>query len=216
MKLVQVKAQGSHEGHEQPETRSDVVVTPYQLQLLGVQKVTAERMDLTGHIPISGRLISPSAVAFQVYESDLRYVKQGQTFRGASSFIPEIELIGTIGSIDSIIDPTTRTVRVVGRITKGPQGLLAETTFRGSIEVQLKGVIAIPESAVIHAGSVDLIYLVNEDGSLSAHPVKLGRKSESYYEVVDGLAAGQEISSGPNFLMDSEAKIRGTSGHAHH
>lgn len=214
MKLVQVKAQGAHADHNQePENRAMVAASPYQMQLLGTEKVAAEQMDLTVHIPISGRLISPSTVAFQVYESDIRYVKPGLKFSGENSF-------GTIISVDNIVDPTSRTVRVVGRILTGPRGLIPETTFRGEIEVALKAVTAIPESSVLHTGSGDLVYMIHDDGSLMAQPVKLGQKTESYYEVVEGLSPGQFISSGPNFLIDSEAKIRGTSGgasgHTHH
>lgn len=221
MKLIQVKAQGAHAAHvQEQENRAMVAPTQYQMQLIGIQKVAVEKMDLTGRIPISGRLISPSTVAFQVYESDIRYLKPGMSFKGESSFARESEISGVISSVDSIVDPTSRTVRVVGQIRKGPRGLLSETTFSGQIDVVLKDIVAIPESAVLHTGNGDIAYMVHDDGTLMAVPVKLGQKAESYYEVVDGLKPGQFISSGPNFLIDSEAKIRGTSGgasgHSHH
>lgn len=221
MKLVQVKAQGSHAAHaEAQENRAMVSPSGDQMRLLGVQKVAVEQMDLTVHIPISGRLISPSTVAFQVYESDIRYIRPGLAFRGESSFLPESEIVGTIGTVDSIVDPTSRTVRVVGQIKKGPKGLISETTFRGEVEVVLHSVTAIPESSVLHTGTGDIAYMIHDDGSLMATDLKLGQKSESYYEVLEGLTPGQFISSGPNFLIDSEAKIRGTgggaSGHSHH
>lgn len=221
MKLVQVKAQGSHASHAtEQENRAMVNPTPEQLQLSGVQKITVEKMDLTIRIPISGRLISPSTVAFQVYESDIRYVKPGLKFHGESSFHPENEIVGVVSSVDSIVDPTSRTVRVVGQIKEGPRGLISETTFRGQVDVALKEVAAIPESSVLHTGSGDIVYMIHDDGSFMAQAVKLGQKSESYYEVVEGLTPGQAISSGPNFLIDSEAKIRGVggeaSGHTHH
>lgn len=221
MKLVQVKAQGAHSDQvDETESRAMVSASPYQIGLLGVQKTAVEQMDLTAHIPVSGRLISSSTVVFQVYESDVRYIQRGLRFKGESSFIPEPEIVGTIVSVDTIADPTSRTVRVVGQIEKGPRGLISETTFRGEIEVTLKSTTAIPESSVLHTGSGDIVYVIHEDGSLMAQAVKLGRKTESYYEVVDGLSPGQFISSGPNFLIDSEAKIRGAgggdSGHSHH
>ena len=212
MKLVQVKAQGSHASQkEEQESRSMVVAAPEEMQLLGVQKVAVEQMDLTAHIPISGRLISAATVAFQVFESDLRYVKPGLSFHGESSFHPETEIRGTITSVDSIVDPTSRTIRVIGQIKSGPRGLISETTFSGQIDVTLKAVTAIPESAVLHTGSKDIAYVVQKDGSLNAQAVDLGQKTESYYEVVGGLSPGEVISSGPNFLVDSEAKIRAAS-----
>jgi multidrug efflux pump subunit AcrA (membrane-fusion protein) len=211
MKLVQVRAQGSHAVHEERESRGAVSASPDEMQLLGVQKVAVEKMDLTAHVPISGRLLSPLSVAFQVYESDLRYVRSGLPFHGTSSFHPETPIQGTITSVDNIVDPTSRTVRVLGQIKSGPHGLISETTFSGEIDITLKAVTAIPESAVLHTGTQDLAYVVENDGKLAAHEVKLGQKTESYYEVVDGLTPGELISSGPNFLLDSEAKIRAAS-----
>lgn len=216
MKLVQVKASGSHPQTGSAENRSGVMPTSGQLQLVGIHKLTVERMDLIAHIPVSGRLLSASTVAFQVYESDLRYVKSGLAFTGESSFIPESELAGAVNSVDNIVDPTSRTVRVVGSLRKAPKGLIPETTFRGDLSIVLKGVIGIPESSVLHTGEGAITYLVAEDGMLSPQSVKLGLKTDGYYEVLSGLNEGQKISSGPNFLIDSEAKIRGTSGHSHH
>lgn len=213
MNLVQVKQQTVIKNENtQGEGRASVLPTPGQMQLLGVQRYTVEKMDLKLLLPISGRFLSSSSIAFQVYESDLRYVKPGLNFKGESSFYPEEEILGTISSVDSIVDPTSRTVRVIGAVKKGPRGLFSETSFRGVVEIELKDKIAIPESSVLHTGAGDLVYLFAANNQLSAKYIKLGQKTESFFEVLGGLQAGDTISSGPNFLLDSEAKIRGTQG----
>lgn len=213
MKLVQVKSQQTQEQTQKSESdnRAEVKATDSQVALLGIQKHTVEKMDLKVLLPVSGRFLSSSSVAFQVYESDLRYVKPGLSFKGESSFYPEDEIIGNISSVDSIVDPTSRTVRVVGSVKKGPRGLFSETSFRGEVEIQLKDRVAIPESSVLHTGKSDLVYIFGEGNKLTARQVKLGPKTQSFYEVIDGLKVGEVISSGPNFLIDSEAKIRGVS-----
>ncbi len=208
MKLVQVKAQ---EVQQSENHRSDVQASSGELDLIGIQKEEVERMDLRLVIPVSGRLISRSTVAFQIYESDAHLIKRGLSFTGQNSFTSGGEISGVITSIDSIIDPTSRTVRVVGRIDKGPSGLIAESTFSGKVIVNLKGRIAIPESAVLHSGMADLVYVFTDAAKLSARAVQLGAKSEGFYEVISGLKPGELISSGPNFLIDSEAKLRGIS-----
>jgi multidrug efflux pump subunit AcrA (membrane-fusion protein) len=208
MKLVQVKAQQAQDTEN--AGRSEVQATSAQMGLLGIQKHTVEKMDLKVLLPVSGRFLSSSSVAFQVYESDLRYVKSGLSFKGESSFSPEVEILGVISSVDSIVDPTSRTVRVIGSVKTGPRGLISETSFRGDVEIVLKDRLAVPESAVLHTGSGDLVYIFGEANKLTARAVKLGPKTESFYEVLEGLKVGENISSGPNFLIDSEAKIRGT------
>jgi Cu(I)/Ag(I) efflux system membrane fusion protein len=208
MKLVQVKALQPQVAES---SRSQVQASPDQLNLIGVQKQEVERMDLSFSIPVSGRLMSGSSVAFQVYESDLHFVRVGLPFKGQSSFVPDGEITGVITSVDSIVDPTSRTIRVIGQIQKGPKGLIPETTFSGVVTVSRKGLVAIPESSVLHTGTGDLVYVFNEADKLSVRKIMLGAKTEGFYEVVSGLKPGEFISSGPNFLIDSEAKIRGTS-----
>lgn len=222
MKLVQVKAQAAqaNANAEKRTGRETVQATDQQTQLLGIQKHTVEKMNLRLLLPVSGRFISSSAVAFQVYESDLRYVKAGLTFRGESSFYPDEEIEGVVSSVDTIVDPSSRTVRVVGTLRKGPRTLVSESSFRGDVQVDLKDRIAIPESSVLHTGTEAIVYLFGDGNRLTARAVKLGAKTETFYEVLKGLDPGEVISSGPNFLIDSEAKIRGTPGgtddQAHH
>ena len=50
------------------------------------------------------------------------------------------------------------------------------------------------------------------------HPQKviLGPKVDEHYIVREGLSEDTEISSGPNFLIDSESKIRGLNDQKHH
>lgn len=209
MKLVEVKKSPEKEESQKNEERSVIYATRNQLELIGNQKVAVERMDLNIKIPISGRFVSSTSVVFQIYENDLRYVKSGMSFTGESSVSSNSEITGVITSVDSVIDPTSRTVRVVGSVRKSPAGLISETSFSGSIELKLSDRIAIPESSVLHSGNGDIVYLVGKDNKLTAKKVRLGLKSESYFEILDGLSVGDFISSGPNFLLDSEAKIRG-------
>lgn len=210
MKLVKVvkESQEQNSAQSEGEKRSAVSASNYQLELIGIQKVEVERMNLKVKIPISGRTLSSSAIAFQVYESDLKNIRTGLTFTGEESISSE-EVSGVITSVDSIVDPSSRTVRVIGAIRKGPRNLLSETSFRGEVHLDLNDRLAIPESSVLHTGSGKLVYIVSENNKLTPRYVKLGVKTEGFYEVLEGLAQGDLISSGPNFLIDSEAKIRG-------
>jgi hypothetical protein len=209
MKLIEVKAKPLDTS--QQSDRTSVQVATNQMALLGIQRTDVEKMNLRIKIPVSGRYISSSSVAFQIYESDLRYVKPGLAFKGASSFYPEEQVTGTISSVDSIVDPTSRTVRIVGAIRAGTRGTPSETGFRGDIELELKDRIAIPESSVVHTGEGDLVYVFTNGNELQPRKVKLGIKSEGFYDVLEGVEPGVAISSGPNFLVDSESKIRAIS-----
>lgn len=211
MKLVQVKAnpQASEQGAE--EKRGSVQATSEQMTLLGVQRTEVETMTLKIRIPVSGRFISSTSVAFQIYESDLRYVKAGLIFKGVSSFYPDRKISGVITDVDSIVDPTSRTIRAVGTIKDGPRGTPSETSFRGDIVIEMKERVSIPESSVLHTGEGDFVYVFVKGNELIPRKVTLGVKSEGFYDVLSGVNPGEMISSGPNFLIDSESKIRAIS-----
>ncbi len=211
MKLVKIKDSKKAEATQQSDgdKRSALNITDNQLTLIGIQKAKVEKMNLIAKILVSGRVISQTAVAFQIYENDLRYVHSKLIFKGTSSISTDEEITGIITSVDSIVDPTSRTIRVIGNFDKAPKGLLSETSFNGAIQIELTDRLVIPESSVLHTGSGDLVYLFGESNKLTPKRVKLGIKTEGFYEVINGLVENDLISSGPNFLIDSEAKIRG-------
>lgn len=180
-------------------------------ETLGVQKanrITISRKDLISKIPASGRLVSSRAVVFQVYESDLQTVRVGSHFLGSTS-LGSANLKGKITQIDSLVDPTSRTVRVIGSLEESPPRFIQEGGFHAVISTTLKDQISIPEDAVLHTGQRELVYIFSSDGSLKPQEVVLGQRADKEYQVLSGLNEGDVISGGPNFLFDSEAKLRG-------
>ena len=183
--------------------------TDQQLTLAGISKYTVVKKDLTYSISVSGRLISSREVSFQVYESDLQVIKVGLEFSGATTSSPDEKLIGKIQFVDNIVDPSSRTVRVMGTLNKAPPKAVMDGGFLGEIKSVVKNQIAIPEEAVLHAGKKDLVYIISDSNGLKSVAVQLGKKMGNEYRVLSGLSEGDVISTGPNFLIDSEAKIRG-------
>ena len=105
MKLVKIKDSAKTETtqHSDGDRRSELNITENQLGLIGIQKAKVEKMTLIANIPASGRVISQTAVAFQIYENDLRYVHPRLIFRGTSSISTDEEITGTITSVDFFI-----------------------------------------------------------------------------------------------------------------
>jgi multidrug efflux pump subunit AcrA (membrane-fusion protein) len=211
MRLVKISGASKSEAsvQDKSEVRTEVQMTKEQQEILEIHKQPVEKMTLNIHIPVSGRMITSNSVAFQIYESDLRYIKTGLHFKGTTGLNPDMELQGIISAVDSVVDSTSRTIRVIGTVTKGPSQHASETSFRGDINIELLNRLAIPESSVLHTGDGDFVYMMNDAGKLTPKKIILGLKADSFYEVLGGLTTSDTICSGPNFLIDSEAKIRG-------
>ncbi len=211
MKLVKVETNNNN-----PEkSGTDLNISPYQADLIGIEPTEVKRKDVVYAIPVSGRMLSNGSVALQVFEKDLRYIKKGVAFSGTTEIYPEKELVGKVTSIDNLADPSSRTIRVVGQIIKGKQNYPSEASFIGNIQVNLGNSLIIPERAVLFSGHGSYVYTY-DNNTLQPQKVVLGPKIKEYYVVLEGIDEGTKISSGPNFLIDSESKIRGLDDQKHH
>lgn len=208
-----VKTTGKkQEAKKDASSELEIPVTNTQLALAGIGKYSVVRKELIFAIPVSGRMLSSRDIVFQVFESDLQLITAGIDFLGTSSSSPDEVLKGQIRFIDSMVDPSSRTIRVTGTLSQSPKRFILEGSFHGEIRSKLKAQISVPEHAVLHTGKGSLVYIFTADDKLKPKPVTLGKKASSgEYQILSGLNEGDVISTGPNFLIDSEAKIRGSS-----
>lgn len=213
MDLVKVKKKNKDHDHSNVGSsgeRGEIQANEFELKLIGVQKYRVQKMNLDSGIAVSGRFTSSTSIAFQVYERDLSVIKVGNTIRGAGAIAPGVILVGKVATIDNYVDPTSRTIRVLAKLDRPFPIARNESSFHGKVQVLVANVLAIPEDAILHTGERDLVYLFQADQTLKPHPIKLGMKINGYYQVLEGLKVDDEITTGANFLLDSEAKIRGT------
>lgn len=213
-----VKVENSHDNHERElEVKKDasINISPYQADLVGIKPLQVIKKNVDYSLPVSGRVLSRGALAFQIFIGDLRYVHKGSRFVGSMETYPEETLRGEITSIDTMADPTSHTIRIDGRVKGGEKTHLVESVFVGHIESPLGSQIVIPEKSILFSGEGSFVYLY-EGKMLQPQKVILGPKVGDEYVVTKGLKVGDLVSSGPNFLIDSEAKIRGLNVHQSH
>jgi hypothetical protein len=207
MKLVKVPEANSKSGKE---NTSGFQISPYQASLVGIKPIQATTKAVTYSLPVSGRMVSKTTLALQVFERDLRYIKPGVSFFGHSEVFPEDLIRGEISSVDNMADPGSRTIRVMGRIKEGGRNSLSEASFSGNVVIDLGKKLVVPEKSVLFTGNGNFVYLYKDD-TLHPQKVSLGPKVNEEYVILSGLSDGDLISSGPNFLIDSESKLRGVS-----
>jgi Cu(I)/Ag(I) efflux system membrane fusion protein len=147
-------------------------------------------------------------VMADAYENDVARIKPGMTATLTLPAFPGRTFSGKVAFVDPILDPQTRTVKVhLHFMNPGRElrpGMYGEVALAG---VQRQG-LRIPADAVIRAGTKDVVFLALGDGKFEPRVVKLGDKSGEDIEVKEGLAAGQEVVSRANFLIDSESQLR--------
>jgi len=118
-------------------------------------------------------------------------------------------LEATIQALLSQANLDSRTVRVRAELPNPEQrlrpGMTAEVTLNRSIEHAL----VVPAEAVIRTGRRALVMLAEAEGRYRPIEVRTGREFGDKTEILDGLEAGQTIVASGQFLLDSEASLRG-------
>ena len=85
-------------------------------------------------------------------------------------------------------------------------GMYAEVTLYGGPE---RGVVLAPTEAVIRTGRRNVVIVAEGEGRYRPVEVTLGPERAGETVILDGIAAGQEVVTSGQFLIDSEASLLG-------
>jgi Cu(I)/Ag(I) efflux system membrane fusion protein len=144
-----------------------------------------------------------------IYEHELPFVKVGQTARITLSYFPGKELSSKIDYIYPTISADTRTAKI--RLTlPNPQGQLKPQMFTNvEIRIDLGRKLTIPDSAVIDTGKGQIVYVDRGNGIFEPREIQTGLRADGTAEVLRGLKTGEKVATSANFLIDSEAQLKG-------
>ena len=148
-------------------------------------------------------------VIADIYEKDLPLVKVGQKATIKFSNFPGKKIASTIEYIYPLLSGETRTVKARFTIKNISDELKPQMFTDVEIGIDLGKRLALPEAAVINTGKRRIVYLDHGDGLFEPRDVRTGVRAEGMIEVTDGLAPGEKVASQANFLIDSEARLKG-------
>ena len=144
-----------------------------------------------------------------VPESQVGGLAMGQSVQAQLPAFPGDTLTGTIESVLTEANLDSRTVRVRIELPNPEQrlrpGMTAEVTLNRDDDIAL----VVPTEALIRTGRRTLIMLAEGEGKYRPVEVSVGRESGDKTEVLAGLEEGQQVVASGQFLLDSEASLRG-------
>jgi Cu(I)/Ag(I) efflux system membrane fusion protein len=123
----------------------------------------------------------------------------GQTFKGrVSAILPEV-------------DPATRTIKARVELAN-PKGQLVPGMFAtvNFAPAATREAVLVPTEAVIQTGSRNVVIVAEGGGKFTPVDVEPGMESGGRTEIRKGLEAGRKVVVSGQFLIDSEASLRGT------
>jgi len=174
-----------------------------------------EGMTITAGAPlfrING--LSTVWVNAEIPETAARLAKPGDRIVATSSAYPDARFEGRVGAILPEVSAATRTIRARIELAN-PRGLLTPGMF---VSVRLSpdargDVLQVPSEAVIATGKRRVVMVVqpSKDGKASFRPVEVetGEEANGMTEIRQGIDAGTRVVTSGQFLIDSEASLKG-------
>jgi hypothetical protein len=144
-----------------------------------------------------------------LYEYEVPLVKVGEPVTVDSQSLPGRVFQGAVQAIDSVLDPTTRSVRVRAKLENSDGILKPEMYVNAALQINLGEVIAVPSESVFSSGEQNIIFISKPGGLFEPRAVTLGVKSDSDQEIKSGVTEGESVVVSGNFLIDSESQLKG-------
>lgn len=146
----------------------------------------------------------------QVPESQAALLRPGAQVVTTSPAVPGQRFTGRVQALLPEVDAVTRTLKARMELSN-PGALLVPGMF---VQLQFAQparakTVLVPSDAVIHTGRRSLVMLAEPEGRFRPVEVKTGLEAKGQTEVLTGLAAGQRVVLSAQFLIDSEASLRG-------
>ncbi|MEQ9415493.1 MAG: efflux RND transporter periplasmic adaptor subunit, partial [Cyclobacteriaceae bacterium] len=153
-------------------------------------------------------------VLFDVYESDMQWIKKNSSIEFTIQSLPGEKFNKKISFIDPILNPATRVATARVEMPNPGLRLKPEMFASAVVKSEMKGgkEITLPKSAVMWTGQRSVVYLKKtSDAGVSFRmtEVTLGPSLGDAYVIKEGLTAGQEVVTNGTFTIDAAAQLAG-------
>ena len=153
--------------------------------------------------------ISTMWVLADVPEHDIGFVHVGQPVAVHVRSQPNRTYAGRVDLIYPQVITATRSTRVRIQLPNPDGTLLADMYADVAIATgKPDPVVAVPDDAVIDTGAKQTVFIDHGGGRLEPRSVTLGVRGDGLSEIRDGVAAGEKVVTGANFLIDAESNLK--------
>jgi membrane fusion protein (multidrug efflux system) len=133
---------------------------------------------------------------FSIPEVFIATLKTGTVVEARTSVYPDKTFKGSISSIDTRIDPVTRSVTTRALLNNKDRELKAGMLMKVVVNKNPRKTIVIPEESLISRGKKSFVLVVdesNEKTTVKEQQVSLGNRRKGEVEILSGLVVGQKV-----------------------
>jgi Cu(I)/Ag(I) efflux system membrane fusion protein len=146
----------------------------------------------------------------EVPETAAALVRPGAMVEATTPALEHRTFKGKVGALLPEVNPTTRTIKARVELANSGGQLLPGMFVRISLSPPSgRSAVLVPSEAVMRTGRRNLVMEALADGRFAPVEVEVGAESGGRTEIRKGLAAGKKVVVSGQFLIDSEASLRG-------
>jgi len=184
-------------------TQTDPVAVAFSLPQRhlpdALKALASGRGRVTAVLPDSG-LASPAGAASAPRAAATTAVAAASAARGAAA--PAGVRVGQLDFVDSVVDPSSGTVKVKARFANPDQALWpgAYVTVKMAL-MTLPDAIVVPQAAIVQGARGTAVFVADKDGKAAIRPVKILAAANTE-AVVSGLKPGERV------VLDGRQNVR--------
>jgi Cu(I)/Ag(I) efflux system membrane fusion protein len=146
----------------------------------------------------------------EVPEAQAALLRRGAAVAVTSPALPGRSFSARVQALLPEVDPATRTRRARLELGNADGALVPGMTVQMRfMRPMAQATLLVPSDAVIHTGRRSVVLLAEDGGRFRPVEVRTGLEAGGQTEIVQGLQAGQQVVLSGQFLIDSEASLRG-------
>ena len=147
----------------------------------------------------------------EVPENVSAQVRPGTMVEATTPSLAGTTFKGKVGALLPEVNAATRTLKARIELANPRNqlvpGMFVTVSLTPSTSTE---VVLVPTEAVIQTGTRSVVMVAQGDGKFSSVDVETGTESGGRTEIRKGLSAGQKVVVSGQFLIDSEASLRGS------
>jgi membrane fusion protein (multidrug efflux system) len=152
-----------------------------------------------------GSIVSPSTVIttlddtsaikldFDVPEVFMARLEKGLTVTAHSAAWPDLQFTGRVISIDTRVDPVSRTITVRALLSNQDERLRPGMFLTVSLLKEDVVSLMIPEESLVPERSKQFVFVVGEGNVVERREVQTGRRRPGQIEILEGLQPGELV-----------------------
>lgn len=175
---------------------------------LGLRRISAGALLRPGDVITTLDDISRIKVDFTVSEAQMAAVKPGQPVRAIAAAYPGKNFSGVIDSIDTRIDPQSRTIAIRAVFQNADSQLLPGMLLTVGIESNRRQSLSLPEQALVPIEAKQYVFVVDADDKADRKEVTIGQRDPGFVEIVSGINGTEKVVVEGTLRLRPGASIR--------